>query len=223
VVAATVNAKCGNATGPYLTILSSNYDAAARPLVATYGNGIVATAGYSVNRPQLTSLNYTINTTTLFGLTYYYQQDSMYEEASINLENLTYPLAHAAAALNEVTTDISFIKTEEREGHSVYRLRLKGPLGLGGRTSSVRRVSKDLLIDAENFNILAVEDRPFPNRSTNEPDAPSRTIEYADFRTVNGLRIPLSITTKLMGQTTMSMTLTRITFNDGLSPADFKQ
>jgi YD repeat-containing protein len=75
-VAATAAANCGTATGPYLTLPSASYDAASRPLSATYGNGVVATASYSPQTAELTSLSYVKGSTTLFGLNYYYQQNS---------------------------------------------------------------------------------------------------------------------------------------------------
>jgi RHS repeat-associated protein len=75
-VAATAAANCGTATSPYVTLTSASYDAASRPLSATYGNGVVATAAYSPQTAELTSLSYAKGSTTLFGLNYYYQQNS---------------------------------------------------------------------------------------------------------------------------------------------------
>jgi RHS repeat-associated protein len=45
-------------------------------LSATYGNGVVATASYSPSTFELASLAYTKGSSTLFGLNYYYQQNS---------------------------------------------------------------------------------------------------------------------------------------------------
>jgi RHS repeat-associated protein len=75
-VVAAATAGCGNSTSPYLTIPSLSYDAAGRSLTSTYGNGVVVTAAYSPLRSQPLSLSYAKGATTLFGLTYYYQQDS---------------------------------------------------------------------------------------------------------------------------------------------------
>ena len=75
-VAVTAAANCGTATGLYLTLPSTKYDAASRPLGATYGNGVVFTASYSPLTFELGSLSYANGSTTLFGLNYYYQQNS---------------------------------------------------------------------------------------------------------------------------------------------------
>lgn len=67
---------CGNSTSPYLTIASSAYDAAGRPLTATYGNGVSASATYNPQTFELATLGFTKGTTTLFALKYFYQNDS---------------------------------------------------------------------------------------------------------------------------------------------------
>ena len=76
-VATTASGTC-NSTTPYLTLPSSSYDAASRPLSAAYGNGVVATAAYSPLTFELSSLSYAKGATTLFGLNYYYQTNSTY-------------------------------------------------------------------------------------------------------------------------------------------------
>ncbi|MGA8437823.1 MAG: RHS repeat-associated core domain-containing protein, partial [Candidatus Sulfotelmatobacter sp.] len=75
-VAATAAANCGTATTPYLTLASSGYDAASRPLSATYGNGVVATASYTPQTGELATLSYAKSSTTLLGLNFYYQQNA---------------------------------------------------------------------------------------------------------------------------------------------------
>jgi RHS repeat-associated protein len=76
-VAAASSTSC-NASPAYLTLPSAQYDAAGRPLSATYGNGIAASATYDPNSFALTTLNYKNGSTVLLGLNYYYQQNSTY-------------------------------------------------------------------------------------------------------------------------------------------------
>jgi hypothetical protein len=143
----------------------------------------------------------------------------MTDDAAINLQNLTYPIAHIVAALSDITTGISFVDVEIREGHSQYRLRVTGRLGL---TNNDKRspVVKDLIIDALTFDLVGVEDRPFSARSYRPQDASTRSIEYGDFKTVQGIRVPFAITTKLMGQKTLSINLTDAVFGSTLTDAD---
>jgi RHS repeat-associated protein len=85
-VASATSTSCG-ATSPYLSLPSGSYDASSRPLSATYGNGIVATAAYSPTTFELTGLSYAKGTTTLLGLNYYYQQNSTYCPAGNTVGN----------------------------------------------------------------------------------------------------------------------------------------
>jgi hypothetical protein len=97
-------------------------------------------------------------------------------------------------------------------------------------------VVKELLIDALTFDILSIEDYPAPIRnagkrsairppanSEKHSDSPPRAIAFSDFRTVKGVRIPFSVSAKLMGQETMSIRLDQVTFDSNLSAQDFKQ
>jgi RHS repeat-associated protein len=85
-VASATSTSCG-ATSPYLSLPSASYDASSRPLSATYGNGVVATAAYSPTTFELTGLSYAKGTTTLLGLNYYYQQNSTYCPAGNTVGN----------------------------------------------------------------------------------------------------------------------------------------
>jgi len=148
---------------------------------------------------------------------------SISRENALNLCNLTYPVGHVAAGLADSATDISFIGIEKREDRSVYRLRVKGKLGLvvDGSPASV---VKDIIVDALTFDILSVEDRPFRTyKPGGKPsDTAPREIDFSDFRAVNGVRVPFSIGTKLQGQRTLSIHLSEVTFNNNLAASNFE-
>ncbi len=145
-------------------------------------------------------------------------------ENPVSLGNLTFPIAQIAAVLGDARTDISLVGIEKRDGRSIYRLRVKGRLGLCSKPISSLPVVKDLLIDALNFSILSVEDRPFQTYEFGGKPShkPSRAVEFSDFRTVTGVLVPFSISMKVMGQPTLSIHLTSVAFNNDLSAADFK-
>jgi hypothetical protein len=145
-------------------------------------------------------------------------------ENAINFGNLTLPVAHLAVALTDATSDVSLMGIEKRRGRSVYRLRVKGQLGLSSKADIGSSVVKDVLVDALNFEIVSVEDYPYPVYQLNGKlsDTPPREIEYGDFRVVDGVRIPFSISTKLQGQQVMSIRLSSVVFNSNLGEADFK-
>ena len=83
---------------------------------------------------------------------------------------------------------------------------------------------KDLLIDALDFDIVGVEDHPFPTHrlpNSKTVDTTPREIDFADFRVVNGVRIPFSITTKVHDQTMLQIRLWDVHFNTNLSDEQF--
>lgn len=146
---------------------------------------------------------------------------------TLRLENLTFPLALVAAAMRDPKTEVSLLGIEDQDGRSIYRIRTHGQLGLGGlKTGPDLPVIKDLLVDALTFNILRVEDRPFQTPTYKKDgklvDKPSRVIDFGDFRTVNGLLVPFSITTELLGQKTMTIQLSSVSFNSSLGDQDFQ-
>jgi RHS repeat-associated protein len=67
-------AGCGTATSPYATGYA--YNPAFEATGLNFGNGVNATFGFSADRLQMTSLSYVKGTQTLFGLNYFYKQDS---------------------------------------------------------------------------------------------------------------------------------------------------
>jgi hypothetical protein len=149
---------------------------------------------------------------------------SMTSRNAVNLEGLSYPIALVLAALRDVETAVLFMAVEKQGGRSVYRLRLKGRLGLSDKATPIGTVSKDLIIDALTYDILEVEDYPYQiyAQGGKVSKVAPRAIEFGDFRSVAGLRIPFSITTKLQKQRTLSIHLNTIQFNSNLSDKEFE-
>jgi len=142
---------------------------------------------------------------------------------AINLGDLTYPVGHVEAALADSATKISFVGIEKREGRSVYRLQVAGRLGLMG-DGIPGSVAKDLIVDVLTFEILSVEDHPYRTYKAGGrfSDTAPREIEFGDFRVVNGVRVPFSISTTLQGQRTLSIRVGAVTFNDHVSEEEFQ-
>ncbi len=143
-------------------------------------------------------------------------------EQAVNLVNLTYPIAHVAMGLGDTASDVTFVRIEQRDGHSVYRLRENGRLGLVDSTSKDALVVKEVIIDALTFDIVAIEDWAMSGSIGGAQGAPNRAILFGQFTAVKGIRIPFLVQTKLKGQETMSIRLTSVNFNSGLTDSDFK-
>jgi hypothetical protein len=145
-------------------------------------------------------------------------------EDAINLGNLTFPLAHIGAAFTDVTTEVSFVGIEKRDGRSLYRIRVKGNLELVKQSSHTDSVTKDMLVDALTFEIVSVEDHPHPTHRSSDKsvDTTPRLVDFGDFRTVSGVRVPFSIRTRVHGQEMLQIRLSGITFNTDLSDQEFR-
>ena len=149
---------------------------------------------------------------------------TMTQQEAVNLGNLTFPLAHVVSALLDPAAQVAFVGIEKMEGRSVYRLEVKGQLGLATK-EQCGPVSKDLLIDALTFSIVGLEDHPHPtNRVPNAKsiDTTPREVAFSDFRTVNGLLVPFSITTKVHGQEMFQIHLSEVLFNSTIDDAKFR-
>jgi hypothetical protein len=149
---------------------------------------------------------------------------------AINLANFTTPLLYVTSALGDPSCSVSFKGTETIGARSVYRIRLKGQLGLVSNSSYVVLVTKDLLVDALTFDILRVEDHPIATAMRRAPsnkrvskqiEAAPRQIDYSNFQNVNGLRLPFSIAVKLLGQPAFDIHLQAVTVNSGLTDESF--
>jgi hypothetical protein len=145
-------------------------------------------------------------------------------ENAINLENLTFPISHLAAALSDDHTTLTLIAIEKLENKSVYRLRLDGMLDLVESKEQGALTSKEVIVDALTFDILRIEDYPCIVREphSQKPSAiPPRRIEYGDFRLVNGVRVPFFISTTLNGERTLTIQIDEANFNTNVPETDF--
>ena len=143
------------------------------------------------------------------------------DQSAVDLANLSFPLAYVTAAVNDPQAKIAFRGVEDWRGRSVYRIQLKGKLGIVDRGILVR----DLLVDAMGFDILVVEDEHLRIHKTGDKptDLASRQIEFGDFRITNGIRVPYWINIRLMGQQVMRIELNQVAFNGQFSNLDFGQ
>ncbi len=140
---------------------------------------------------------------------------------AVNLCNLTYPAGHIAAALDDLRTEVSLVGIEQREGRSLYRMLARGKLGIIGDDSPAS-VAKELVVDALTFDIVSIYDHPYSTYTSDGSNPAPREIDFDDFRVVNGVRLPFSISTKLQGQPTLTIKLSSVTVNTNASANDFQ-
>lgn len=144
-------------------------------------------------------------------------------EDAVNMGNWTFPIGYVAAAVADATTEVSFCGIENKEARPAYRVRMKGRLGLVNGETPLEPISKELLLDANTFDIVSVADYPFQTYERGKrSDNPSREITFSDFRSVDGVQFPFSISVKVLGQRAMEIDLNQIITNDNVSEDDFQ-
>jgi len=146
-------------------------------------------------------------------------------ENALSMGGLTFPVGYVTAALADSATRVALLGIETRDSRSVYRVRLNGQLGLVSNSKLGGPTVKELLIDALTFDIVSVEDLPFSAYANTRKllERPSRTVEFGDFRSMYGIRIPFSISVSVLGQQAETIHLSEAVFNKNLSDDQFRQ
>jgi hypothetical protein len=141
---------------------------------------------------------------------------------TIHLGALNLPQWKIANVLNNSTFSVQYYGTDTFSGHQVALIRVQKPTDAstdpGGIFSHLSAM--DFLIDVATYQVIGVRDALHP--PGNSMQDVRHEIAFADFRVVNGSLIPFSITETVAGQETWSLRLDLITFNTGLTNADFQ-
>ena len=141
---------------------------------------------------------------------------------TIHLGALSLPQLKIANALNDSTLSVQYSGTDTFSSHQEAVIRVKEPTDSstdpGGIFSHLSAM--DLLIDVSTYQVICVRDALHP--PGNSMQDVRHEIAFADFRVVNGSLIPFSVTETIAGQETWSLQLDVITFNTGLTNADFQ-
>lgn len=132
------------------------------------------------------------------------------------------PLFIILAALRDPQISVSAVeqvKVNEREVLLIHTQRnLSTSEGHPDEFLS-RRTAKEVLIDASTYLPIAVRSKVYPPKGFNGEFL--QEIQFADFRSVNGVLVPFSMTETISGQKTWTFHADSIVLNTGLSESDF--
>lgn len=135
--------------------------------------------------------------------------------------SLTFPAARVVAALNNPSTSLTYIGSVSWNGSQAYQVHVSPPvdptLTLNGALSGLGQF--DLFIDPTSSQLLELAENVWSNTDTSQSYL--HEIIFSNYTTTSSLSVPLSITEKIAGQQTWSMSITSITFNNGLSDSLF--
>jgi hypothetical protein len=141
---------------------------------------------------------------------------------AVNKGNLICPLAEIAARLQDTTVGVTYVGLTTFEGQQVHQISTRRILGTDtGRGQFLNTLTtRDFFIDPQTFQVLATLDKGHPD-DKDQVNFPHQIV-FSDYRAVNGILIPFSITERVAGQKTWTIQLSQIAFNNGLGDVDFQ-
>jgi len=141
---------------------------------------------------------------------------------AISLGSLTLPFLEMANALRDSSVSVSLVDQEQLAGRSAYRIRVQKTFGAATdpRGTMSGWTAKEYFIDATTLLPAEIHNMTHPVET--HLQSYLQEIVFTDYRSINGVVLPFSITEKIGGQTTWTIQLSSISFNTGLKDSDFQ-
>jgi len=135
--------------------------------------------------------------------------------------SVTFPFAQLVAAMQDNSWSISYGGLVTHNGQQAYDIVVQRIFPSSNDPSGFQsRVTKaDFFIDPNTFSILSVQDKAY--RRDGDPGDTIHEMQFSNYQLFNGVFAPSSITELIAGQQTFTIQLSQITFNSGLTDADF--
>ncbi len=135
--------------------------------------------------------------------------------------SLNLPYIRLASCLTDTTTSISFVGNVSANGQQAYQVHFApAPLPSVAANSFLQTLGAfDLYIDPASFLVIKLEETVYSD--SNIGMKLSHEINFTNYHTAGNIRVPFTVTETVNGQETWSMTLSSITFNNGLTVTEF--
>lgn len=144
-------------------------------------------------------------------------------QSAADLGGMTIPYLLLLAAIEEPTTQIDYLGVVTHNGASVHDIRVeqvytpqRDPTG-----AQSARDAHDIFIDPDTFLVIAISDQIHFHRIGAE--GIPHEIQYSNYKQEMGSVIPLTISETVRGVTGMTIQLSQVNFNQGLTDSDFDQ
>lgn len=139
-----------------------------------------------------------------------------------NKGNLIFPLAEIASRLQDTTVGVTYVGLTTFEGQQLHQVSTRRILTTDtGRGQLLNTLTtRDFFIDPQTFQVVATLDKEHPE-GKDQIEFPHMMF-FSDYRPVNGILVPFSITERVAGQKTWTIQISQIAFNNGLGDIDFQ-
>ncbi len=143
--------------------------------------------------------------------------------ATLNLGSATLPALNLVEALGKSSMSILNQGSSMYDGTQVTVVRVERALPSTGSSNLIQDTAsvRDFFIDTSTYAILGVRDRAYPKDGVG-PTIPHDWV-FSNYQNINGVLVPFALKEEIGGQVTMTVQLTQVTFNTGLSDSDFQQ
>jgi hypothetical protein len=141
---------------------------------------------------------------------------------AIKYAGATFPLPYLVSVLQNSTISVTYGGLVTHDGAQVYDIVVQETLSQSvDPLNAIGKITKaHFFIDPNSLLIESVEDAAF--RKDGGPDEARHEMQFSNYKTQNGLLVPLAITELVAGQKTASIQLNQMTFNTGLNDGDFE-
>jgi hypothetical protein len=135
---------------------------------------------------------------------------------------VTFPLAQLLNVVQDVSFSITYGGLVTRKGQQLHDILVqKIPPPRSDPAGALSKISKaHIFIDPNAFTIQAVEDAAY--RKDGGPGEYSHEIKFSNYQAASGVLVPFLITESVADQQIMTVQLSQITFNTGLTDTDFE-
>jgi hypothetical protein len=136
---------------------------------------------------------------------------------------LIFPYLQLAITLNQKAPfTASHLGLVEVDGHSAHDIRVRTVIydGPSQKSWASEIGALDFFVDASTFQVLMTRDMARPSR--NSAGGPPHEIRFGDYRAMNGVLIPYTISESIASQQTWVIHLDKMAFNTGLVDSNFQ-
>lgn len=141
---------------------------------------------------------------------------------SANFGVLTLPFPGIVAALEDLNATIEYRGLVDVQGvrlhHVLVRRNVDPQRDRDGRLSKLRTTEYFI----EPLTLTLVRTRDVVRADDNVFEEYVREIQFGDYRTVAGFKVPFTVVEEFAGQRTWKLELTSVAFNTGLTDSDFQ-
>jgi hypothetical protein len=141
---------------------------------------------------------------------------------AVALGAITFPLPRLSGVATDTTSSVKYVGLRSLGSHQYQTIEVSLPNQFKSDPDGTlnRLFTAYYLFDPSTFRLVLIQDKTHPvDRLTRDID---HELDFADFRSVNGVQFPFNISERIAGQETFSIQLSNVTMNPGLTDSDFQ-